>query len=319
MLANGLQGVAALLVMAGVGNAQAQAQAPEAASWELVWADEFEGDAIDPSRWDYDLDCWGGGNNERQCYTDRPENAHVAGGMLSIIARHERARGPAEPLSWHPDGDVDLVTRDFTSARLVTRGLAAWRYGRIEVRALLPGGQGVWPAIWMLPEDQAYGGWAASGEIDIMEAVNLGTECPECSQGREDRVLGTLHYGGVWPENVHTGSPVHVPDLTAGFHTFSIEWAPGVIHWFVDDQLYATQTSADWYSATAGEDRPHAPFDQRFHLLLNLAIGGNWPETTNERGVSESGFPKTFSIDFVRVYACSAGEPETAACLTRVE
>lgn len=302
-----------LCLLAGLAPAGAQDAVP---AWTPVWAEEFEGEAIDRTRWRFDIDCWGGGNNERQCYTDREANARIVDGELHIIARRERARGPAEPMDWHPDGQVDSVTRPFTSARLTTRGLAGWTYGRIEVRAMLPEGQGVWPAIWMLPEDRAYGGWAASGEIDIMEAVNLGTRCADCPGGVENRVHGTLHYGGEWPENAYSGSAVALEDPAGRFHTFAVEWGEGEIRWFVDGELYASQTSQTWYTAGEAPDRPHAPFDRKFHLLLNLAVGGNWPEGQNEGGVSEDGFPRTFRIDWVRVHACGVPGADARPCFS---
>ena len=181
--------------------------------WELVWSDEFDGTGIDRSKWNFDVDCWGGGNDERQCYTDRTENARVADGRLIITARKEDYTGPAWPPHMrNGDRDPDAqATKPYTSARLVTRGNAAWTYGRIEVRARLPQGQGTWPAIWMLPEDQDYGTWAASGEIDILEAVNLGIPCAECPSGREDTILGTLHFGGQWPDNAYSSTETHAP------------------------------------------------------------------------------------------------------------
>ena len=167
---------AALIAVAALSTAPAAANEAPPGEWRLVWSDEFDGPQIDRAKWDFDVDCWGGGNDERQCYTDSRRNAFIRDGKLVISARKERASGPAFPLSQRSEpGKANArATRDYTSARLVTRGKAAWTYGKIEVRAKLPGGQGTWPAIWMLPEGNAYGTWAASGEIDILEAVNLG-------------------------------------------------------------------------------------------------------------------------------------------------
>lgn len=116
-----------------------------------------------------------------------------------------------------PDPEA-LATKPFTSARMVTRARAAWQYGRIEVRAKLPQGQGTWPAIWMLPESNAYGTWASSGEIDIPEAVNLGVPCARCPGGRESTILGTLHFGGRWPDNALKSSEMSAPEVLEGFH-----------------------------------------------------------------------------------------------------
>jgi hypothetical protein len=183
-------------------------------------------------------------------------------------------------------------------------------YGRIEVRAMLPGGQGLWPAVWMLPSDWSYGDWAASGEIDIVEAVNLGTSDTLS-------VHGTLHYGGVFPANVQSGAEYVLPgsDPREDFHTYAIEWAQGEIRWYVDDVHYATQTSAGWFSAPApGEVLTEGPpFDeQRFHLLLNVAVGGAWPGNPDSTTV----LPQEMKVDFVRVYSCPESPRTLEACAT---
>jgi beta-glucanase (GH16 family) len=281
--------------------------------WTLVWSDEFDGDRIDRAKWGFDIDCWGGGNDERQCYTASSRNAAVQDGALVITARQERTTGPALPRgqrlrSASPDAEV---VRDFSSARLSTRGKAAWRYGRIEVRARLPGGQGVWPAIWMLPEKDSYGTWAASGEIDILEAVNLGVPCAKCPGGRENTILGTLHFGGKWPGNKQAGSEVAFPPvLDGGFHTYAIDWQPDRIIWQVNGATFAERRAAEWF--TTGSQRAGAPFDQPFHLILNLAIGGRLPEGRGLGGVARDGFPKRLEIDWVRVWQ-NGGPSDRAA------
>ena len=282
--------------------------------WQLVWSDEFDAARIDRSRWDFDVDCWGGGNNERQCYTDRPQNARIEDGRLVIEARRESFTGPALPLAMRA-GAADTAataTKPFTSARLVTRGKATWKYGRIEVRAKLPQGQGTWPAIWMLPEDSAYGGWALSGEIDIMEAVNLGVACAECPGGRESTILGTLHFGGRWPDNALHSAEIAYSPVLDGFHTFGLVWTPQRMTWMVDGRVFAVKTAGDWY--TDADPSRAAPFDKRFHLLLNLAIGGGLPEGRGLGGVSEDGFPKRMEVDWVRVWQCDAGASEAGSC-----
>ena len=155
----------------------------------------------------------------------------------------------------------------------------------------LPGGQGLWPAFWMLPQDFAYGGWAASGEIDILEAVNLGVR-------GNNTVHGTIHYGGEWPNNVFTGGDYVVPtNATTDFHVYAVEWDPTEIRWYVDDVMYSMQNS--WSSTAA----PYpAPFDQDFYILLNVAVGGNWPGSPDASTV----FPVSMEVDYVRVYS---GEP----------
>lgn len=240
--------------------------------WTLVWSDEFEGTSLDPEKWSAqvgdgcDINLCGWGNNELQWY--QASNVEVGGGFLTITARRESAGG-----------------RGYTSARIRTLGKGDWTYGRIDVRAWLPRGQGLWPAIWMLPSEDRYGGWAASGEIDIVELV-----------GHEpDRVHGTLHYGGEWPDNVYSGAPHVLPVGTFAdrFHTFTLEWEEGEIRWYVDGRHYQTQT--EWYST--GGPFP-APFDQPFHLLLNVAVGGDWPGAPDASTV----FPQSMVVEYIRVY-----------------
>lgn len=280
---------------------------PQAAAaqegWTLVWADEFDGDKIDRAKWGFDVDCWGGGNEEHQCYTRSSRNAAIEDGKLVITARHERTLGPALPAhmrrtSPNPEGQA---TREFSSARLTTRGKASWLYGRFEIRARLPQGQGTWPAIWMLPERETYGSWAASGEIDILETVNLGVPCAKCPGGRENTILGTLHFGGKWPNNKHKGEEVSFPEVLDGqFHTYAVEWQPGRMVWTVDGRPFAERKAEEW--STTGSDRPGAPFDQPFHLILNLAIGGKLAEGRGLGGVRLDGYPKRMEIDWVRVW-----------------
>lgn len=240
--------------------------------WTLVWADEFDGSSLDSSRWTIvtgdgcDRNLCGWGNNELEWY--QAANVEVAAGLLTITARQQPANG-----------------RNFTSARLNTAGKGDWTYGRIDIRARLPLGKGIWPAIWMLPTDQTYGPWAASGEIDIVELV-----------GHEpDRVVGTLHYGGPAPANRYSGAPYILGSGTFadGFHTFSLEWERGSIRWYVDGTHYQTQT--DW--STTAAPWP-APFDRRFHLILNVAVGGNWPGNPD----ATTRFPQSMEVDWVRVY-----------------
>lgn len=282
--------------------------------WQLVWSDEFDQPAIDRAKWDFDVDCWGGGNNERQCYTANSRSATVADGKLVITARREAHTGPAQPPRMRPAGQpVALATKPFTSARLVTRGKAAWSAGRIEVRAQLPQGQGTWPAIWMLPEDEAYGSWAASGEIDILEAVNLGVACAACPGGRENTILGTLHFGGRWPDNALASTETHAPEVLDGFHTFGIVWSPGKIEWTFDGRVYATKRRGDWWTDTVGGG-PDAPFDRPFHLILNLAVGGGLAEERGLKGVDETGYPKTMQVDWVRVWQCVPAAASGRSC-----
>jgi len=244
--------------------------APE--GWTLVWNDEFNGTSLDNTKWEYEVNGRGGGNNELQYYTDRPDNLFIKDSVLVIQALREKYTGP--------DG-----TRNYTSARIRTLNKGDWKYGRIDIRAKLPYGQGIWPALWMLPSDRLYGGWAASGEIDIMEL--LGHE--------PQKIYGTLHYGGPYPQNTHTGKSYSLKtgNFAQDFHLFTLEWEEGEIRWYVDGEHYQTQTQ--WYT-TNGEFP--APFDQRFHLLFNLAVGGNWPGSPDNSTI----FPQQLLVDYVRVF-----------------
>jgi len=242
--------------------------------WELVWNDEFSGDIINAEKWSHEVNGNGGGNNELQYYTNRQENSRIEDGRLIIEAKEEVFTGS--------DG-----TRRYTSARLRTLNKGDFLYGRIEVKAKLPQGQGLWPAIWMLPTDWVYGGWAASGEIDIMEAVNS-----QAAGG--NTIHGTLHYGDKWPGNVHSGAPYEsAKNVSEVEHVYAVEWEPHEIRWYVDGEHYSTQTQ--WWSSAAAYP---APFNQKFHIILNVAVGGNWPGSPNASTV----FPQKMEVDYVRVY-----------------
>lgn len=245
---------------------------PTYPGYKLVWNDEFNGTSVDDAKWEYEVNGAGGGNNELQYYTDRKENSWVKDGRLNIAALQEEYTGP--------DGK-----RYYTSARMRTLKKGDWKYGRFEIRAKLPYGKGFWPAIWMLPTDWVYGGWPASGEIDIMELLGDNVRS----------VYGTLHFGGVPPANVHSGSMYTLPggDFASQFHVFWLDWEETEMRWYVDGVQYAT--IKDWYSV--GNSYP-APFDQRFHLILNVAVGGNWPGNPDTTSV----FPQYMQVDYVRVY-----------------
>ena len=179
----------------------------------------------------------------------------------------------------------------------------------------LPMGQGMWPAFWMLPEEWRYGGWAASGEIDIMEAINLSASCPECEVGREDRVYGTLHFGGAAPNNIHKGENISLSAPVDGFHVYTLEWSEGRMDWYVDGQHFSTLTSAEWSTIPEkGNPSAHAPFDHPFHMILNLAVGGKWPEENNDVGYITQSFPKQLIVDWVRVYECGSDKRTGKGC-----
>ncbi len=311
----------AALLLLGAGSPPAdQPLAPrEGAGWELVWADEFNGTALDRTKWTPEVSCWGGGNNERQCYTDRLDNIALEGGLLLLKAKKERFVGPARPpeiAEW----DNPTQVQSHTSGKVRTIGLHAWRYGRIEARAKVPAGQGTWPAIWMMPDNPAYGPWPRSGEIDILEAVNIGAKCKTCIGGvGENRTISALHFGDFAPLNRFVD---HRNALPTGalpsdeFHVYAVEWGEGLIRFLVDDRVHLTVTADQWSTAARNaKDNPAAPFDQPFYIMANLAVGGRLSEENNAKGVANGSFPAQFAIDWIRVYRC-ASEPVTGrACI----
>lgn len=271
-------------VFAGLVLATAAQQINAQPQFELVWSDEFEGTQIDTTKWTHEVNAWGGGNNELQFYTARPENSFVSDGHLTIRAIRENYTGRDER-------DNVIRTRGYTSARLNTRFKGDWLYGRFEVRAKSPRGQGLWPAAWMLPTDNVYGGWAASGEIDILEIRGENT----------NEAVFSLHYGGPWPQNAYTSGSVATPDLSENFFVYTVEWLPGLMRWYLNGSLVQTRNS--WWSS--GGPFP-APFDQRFHFLLNLAVGGNFLQNPP---ADANYFPQDFVIDYVRVYRLLGSTP----------
>ena len=240
--------------------------------WQLVWSDEFDYTGLpDPTKWSYDTDgnATGWGNNEAQHYTaGNPQNAYVADGTLKIVAIREIA---------------GIEGKNYSSARLVSKEKGDWRYGRFVIRAKLPTGIGTWPAIWMLPTDWTYGGWPASGEIDIME--NVGYD--------PDTIVGSAHTQKYYHSiGTHKNGQIKCPTAYSQFHTYVLEWDAQEYRIFLDDEPFFTFKNEGTGSETW-------PFDQRFHLLLNLAIGGNWG---GKMGIDDTKFPHTFEIDYVRVY-----------------
>ncbi len=243
------------------------------AKYQLVWADEFQYEGLpDSTRWGYDLgdgcpNVCGWGNNELQYYTQsRAENARVENGNL-IIEAHREAFG----------------SRQYTSARLVSKHKGDWKYGKIEVRAKLPSGRGVWPAIWMLPTGWEYGGWPSSGEIDIMEYVGY----------EPDSVFAAVHTKS-YNHNIGTQSAgrILLTDAHQKFHRYALEWTEARLDFYVDGKRYHSFTDEKngfevW------------PFDKAFHLLLNIAVGGNWG---GKKGVDDSIWPQRMEVDYVRVY-----------------
>ena len=254
--------------------AQTPAKTAERPGWELVWSDEFnqhDGSAPDPSKWTAVTGGGGWGNQEMEYHTSRSENVRIENGNLVITARMEAYTG------------ADGVQRPYTSARLQTKGTFEQRYGHFEARIRIPSGQGMWPAFWMLGNDQDKVGWPACGEIDIME--NIGRE--------PSTVHGRWHGVGYVPAGITAA--YWLPDgkkFADSFHVFAIEWEPRQIRFYVDDDLYATDIPE---SAPAGASWP---FEHPEYLLLNLAVGGDWPGYPDDK----THVPQQMLVDYVRVY-----------------
>lgn len=235
---------------------------------KLLWADEFDQEGLpNPKNWSYDVGDHGWGNNELQYYTKEVlKNARVENGRL-ILEVHKEANFP----------------KGYSSARIVTKQKAAWEYGYIEVRAKLPQGVGTWPAIWMLPEQNNFGGWPKSGEIDIMEHV-----------GYDPGVVhGTVHTEAFnHTKGTQKGAQRKVDSFDTDFHTYAIDWKAEQIDFFIDGERYFT------FKNTGG-DYKEWPFGHPFHLILNIAVGGNWG---GQKGVDEKIWPQRMEVDYVRVF-----------------
>lgn len=242
----------------------------------LVWSDEFNGpgkSSPDPAKWGFDTGGGGWGNNEIEYYTNRLQNAFIDGeGRLVIKALRENYTGS------------DDVTRNYTSARLITKGKFSQKFGRFEARIKLPFGQGIWPAFWMLGDNIDTAGWPNCGEIDIME--NIGRE-PSANHGS---LHGPGYSGGSPLSGIYTLSGGQ--RFSDGFHVFTIDWEPAAIRFYVDGNLYETRTPSD---VPAGR---RWVFDHPFFILLNVAVGGNWPGSPDSTTV----WPQTMLVDYVRVY-----------------
>lgn len=237
-------------------------------TWELVWSDEFDYEgAPDPEKWGYDIGGSGWGNHELQYYTEG-DNVTVSDGVMTIEARKESVGG-----------------RDYTSTRLVSRGKGDWLYAKVEVCAKLPTGLGTWPAIWMLPTDWSYGDWPASGEIDIMEHVGYD----------QDVIVQSVHN-----QKFHGGqannSSYHIEGVSDTFHVYTVEWLPDKLIFSVDGEERFTYDPARYSEHPTYE---LWPFDQRMHVLINLAFGGDWG---GAMGTDDSYFPVRYEIEYVRVY-----------------
>ncbi|GJM42905.1 MAG: glycosyl hydrolase family 16 [Ardenticatenaceae bacterium] len=236
--------------------------------WDLVWQDEFDSDTIDSANWTHEVGGDGWGNGEAQYYTDDPKNSYIEDGVLVIEALQE-----------------NLLGKLYTSARLSSQGKVEVAYGRIEARIQIPVGQSLWPAFWMLGNDIDTAGWPFSGEIDIME--NIGSE--------PSTIHGTVHGPRYFGAN-GVGRAKNLPNgaqYADDFHIFAIEWEEEEVRWYMDDEMYHKITPStvpgDWV------------FDHPFFLIINLAVGGEWPGYPD----GTTPFPQILKVDYVRIYESS--------------
>jgi beta-glucanase (GH16 family) len=228
--------------------------------WKVIWSDEFTSPTIDGTKWSLTNEA-ANSNSELEYYSNSSKNAFIEGGSLILRALKENIGG-----------------RNYTSAKLTTRSKGDWLYGRIEVRAKLNRGQGIWPAIWMMPTDNAYGGWPSSGEMDIMELLGH----------QPAKVYGTLHWNANGHQQQGSSKTLTGATFADDYHVFGYEWDNSQQRWYIDDVLY--------FSTTKGQ-----PFDKRFYLILNVAVGGSWPGNPD----ATTTFPNDMSVDYVRMYSKS--------------
>lgn len=252
---------------------------PRDKGWELVWSDEFngpDGSLVDPSKWVVETGGEGWGNEELEYYTDRAANVFLRNGNLVIRALKEKY-----PVA-------DSKARNYTSGRLKTFGKFSRAYGRFEARIKLPFGQGMWPAFWMLGDDIEKAGWPSCGEIDVME--NVGQE--------PSTIHGSIHGPG-YTGNVGIEAPYTLSGgqrFADSFHVFAVEWSPDAIAFYVDQTMYAKRTRPELKPGWKWV------FDKPFFVVLNLAVGGDWPGGPD----SSTRFPQEMLVDYVRVYEPTA-------------
>ena len=249
-------------------------EAPELEGYNLLWHDEFDGTELNEENWNREPHQPGWTNQELQEYTTSDDNIFVRDGNLVLKAIKEEADG----------------RKKYTSGKVNSKNKQPFQYGKVVARAKVPEGQGLWPAIWMMPQDESYyGQWPKCGEIDIMEVLG---SAPELA-------YGTVHYGAPHAEQQGTVTLEDGNTFASDFHEFSVEWEPGEIRWYIDGEEYLKVN--DWFTAVEGEDdKPYpAPFDQPFFVQMNLAVGGTWPGSPDDT----TDFDKAeFEVDYVRVY-----------------
>ncbi|MGG1634404.1 family 16 glycosylhydrolase [Paenibacillus sp. NRS-1760] len=278
---------------------------PAIAGMNLIWQDEFSGTVLDTNKWNYetgyyignDPNSWGWGNAELEHYTNSTQNVFVQDGKLNIRALNDPKSFPQDPSRYAL----------YSSGKINTKDHLSFQYGRVDIRAKLPTGNGVWPALWMLPKDSAYGAWAASGEIDIMEA-----------KGRlPGTTSGAVHFGGQWPVNRYIAGEYHFSEgqtFANDYHVYTMIWEEDNIKWYVDGEFFFKVSRDQWYSVAA-PNNPNAPFDQPFYIIMNLAIGGHFD---GGLAPSPSDIPATMLVDYVRVYKENGGQNPTNVPVTGV-
>ena len=266
-------GLAGIVLACSPARAVAADKPASPAGWKLTWCDEFDKPGLpDPNKWDYETGYVR--NNELQYYTRaRKENARVEGGNLVIEGRKEKY-----PIGAGKDGTKRVA--DYTAASLITKGKAQWAFGRIEVRAKLPQGKGVWPAIWMLGRKFPSTPWPACGEIDIMEFVGH----------TPDKVHATLHYRKNG-KHASKGGRIKVKRPFDDFHVYAVQWSARKMDFFFDGKKYFT------FDVPQADDGGANPFHKPHYLLINLALGGSWG-----RAMDDSVLPQKYLVDYVRVY-----------------
>lgn len=241
--------------------------------WRLVWSDEFNGTQLDTSKWNIETSNFGATNGTLHCYTRN--NVEVSGGQLRLTAKRETR-------------SCSGTTMPYTSGMVHTKNKVDWTYGRFEVRARLVPGTGMFPAVWLQPANLRWGAWPRSGEIDIVEQIGQ----------RPTIMAGSIHWGNTNDPQRKVTEYFSPTRLTDAFHTYAIEWEPGVVRWYIDGQLFATSRPSDGWFVPGGGGGFGAPFNQDFFLMINLAVGGDWPGAPN----ANTPLPNPFRIDYVRVY-----------------
>ena len=275
---------------------------PNIPGWTLHWNDEFNGTQLDRAKWTVDVGHFlgnncnipGWGNGEAQYYADDAANVFVQNGNLNLVAFPQRRYITCQ-------GGGAWV--DYASGKVHTRDKFSWKYGRIDFRAKLPAVNGAWPALWMMPQSDVYGGWAASGEIDVMEAM-----------GRiPNRTSGAIHFGGAWPANtyLHGETALENDGRIDEFNVYTLIWTQDSLKWYVNGLNFFKVGHNQWHTTTVSSNtNPYAPFDQEFYIIMNLALGGWFDPGAN---LNPADFPATKQIDYVRVYKPGGGSTAVSA------